>query len=91
MKDFVADTCFDQGWRSVERHFNRLSEAAGRVSSHGFGAPADSEIIDSLSQVASEVTILAVNWEHFHLRIEALLREYGLMYLLEEEGSAKEG
>ena len=86
MKDFVADTCFDRGWRSVERNFNRLSDAAGRLSRHRPGTPADKEIIDSLTKLSSKVDIFADNWEHFHLRIEALLREYGLMSLLEDEG-----
>jgi len=91
MKDFVADTCFDRGWRSVERHFNRLSDAARRISHDRPGTPADSEIIDSLSKLSSKVDIFADNWEHFHLRIEALLREYGLLYLLQEEEGEGEG
>jgi hypothetical protein len=85
MKDFVADTCFDQGWRSVERHFNRLSDAAQRVSGHNQGSPANGEIIESLTRLSSKVDIFADNWEHFHLRIEALLREYDLMHLLDED------
>jgi hypothetical protein len=84
MKDFVADTCFDRGWRSVERHFNRLSDAAEHLTRARSGGPADTEIIDSLGKLSSKVEIFADNWEHFHLRIEALLREYDLMHLLDE-------
>ncbi len=84
MKDFVADTCFDRGWRSVERHFNRLSDAAARFRGSDAGTHSESEIIDSLTELSSKVEIFADNWEHFHLRIDALLREYDLVYLLEE-------
>jgi hypothetical protein len=91
MKDFVADTCFDRGWRSVERHFNRLRDAAEHVSSSEAGGPGNGDIIESLTRLSSKVDIFADNWEHFHLRIEALLREYDLMHLLEDEGAGREG
>lgn len=86
MKDFVADTCFDRGWRSVERYFNRLSDAADRVSAAEVGVPANGDIMRSLTSLTSKVNIFADHWEHFHLRIEAILREYDLMYLLDEDG-----
>ncbi|MBD3369325.1 hypothetical protein GF402_03060 [Candidatus Fermentibacteria bacterium] len=85
MKDFLAETCFEKGWQSIDRQFGRLKKAADKMNGPVFAKRvSNNDISNALDKLSSQVEIFADNWQHFHLRIDALLREYGLTDLLEE-------
>lgn len=76
MKDFLAESYFERGWESVDRHFRKLSGAAEAMISGDSAAP--EEITRALDKLAAQVELFADHWVHFHVRFEALLREYNL-------------
>lgn len=85
MKEYLAETCFEKGWESVDRNFRKLSRAAGFDSSDtAAGAPRDGgsvpavEISQELDRLSSQVDLFADLWLHFHMRYEALVHEYNL-------------
>lgn len=85
MKDFLAETCFEKGWQNIDRQFGRLKSAADKMDRPDFAnRVSSSDISNALDKLTSQVEIFADNWQHFHLRIDALLREYGLTDLLDE-------
>ncbi len=78
MKDYLAETCFEKGWESVDRNFRKLSRAAGT------GDPGSPEQVDAdeisheLDRLSSQVDLFADLWLHFHMRYEALVHEFDL-------------
>jgi endonuclease III len=76
LKDFLAETFFEKGWESVDRHFRRLSSAADAIEEGRDESP--EEISQALDRLASQVELFADHWVHFHTRLEALMREYNI-------------
>jgi len=87
VKDFLAESYFEKGWESVDRHFRRLAAAAEALESDSSESP--EEITRALDNLAAQVELFADHWLHFHMRFEALIREYNLS--AEEGGPAKGG
>jgi hypothetical protein len=73
LKDFLAETCFEKGWESVDRNFRKLSRAAECVKESS-----PDEIYTALNKLSSQVDLFADLWLHFHMRFEALVHEYNL-------------
>lgn len=88
MKDFLAESYFEKGWESVDRHFRKLSGAAEAMDSADSASP--EEITRALDKLASQVEFFADHWVHFHMRFEALLREYNLSTTSEKPAVAAE-
>jgi redox-regulated HSP33 family molecular chaperone len=78
VKDSFAETCFEDGWENVERHFRRLSQAATDLEKHTGSGLRKEEIADALEKLSSQVELFADHWIHFHCRVDALLREHDL-------------
>lgn len=85
LKEYLAETCFEKGWESVDRNFRKLSQAAGfDGSAADAGIESDMEqattveISQALDRLSSQVGLFADLWLHFHMRFEALVHEYGL-------------
>jgi hypothetical protein len=76
LKDFLAESYFEKGWESVDRHFRKLSGAAESLDPGDSATP--EEITIALDKLAAQVELFADHWVHFHMRFEALLREYNL-------------
>lgn len=88
MKDYLAETCFERGWESVDRNFRKLSRAAG---SDEPGAPepvSADEISHELDRLSSQVDLFADLWLHFHMRYEALIHEFDLDVTPDTPGDA---
>lgn len=71
MKEYLAETCFEKGWESVDRNFRKLSRAAVADESA-------EQISLALDRLSSQVDLFADLWLHFHMRFEALVHEYNL-------------
>jgi hypothetical protein len=82
LKDFLGDTYFEKGWESVDRNFRKLSEASGDS-----GRVASGELSNALDKLSGQVELFADMWLHFHMRIEALMREYNIS---PADGAARE-
>ncbi len=85
MKEYLAETCFEKGWESVDRNFRKLSRAAGFDGSASdaevqgdMGQVPAGEISQALDRLSSQVDLFADLWLHFHMRYEALVHEYNL-------------
>jgi len=85
LKEYLAETCFEKGWESVDRNFRKLSLAAGfegSAADAGVGSDTEQattgEISQALDRLSSQVDLFADLWLHFHMRFEALVHEYGL-------------
>jgi hypothetical protein len=88
LKDFLAESYFERGWESVDRHFRKLSGAAEAMISGDTASP--EEITRALDKLAAQVELFADHWVHFHVRFEALLREYNLSLSAEKPPSGTE-
>lgn len=78
MKDYLAETCFEKGWESVDRNFRKLSRAAGAGEPGVTDAVDADEISHELDRLSSQVDLFADLWLHFHMRYEALIHEFDL-------------
>jgi len=89
LKDLLAESYFEKGWESVDRHFHKLSGAADSLDADGDASPED--ISRALDRLASQVELFADNWVHFHMRFEALMREYNIAQTPPDSGNGAPG